>query len=197
MLRLALILVCISAPLLKAQQKCKPDARGVRKYNGKSCGSTTRFDDGHRGSCGCGPGGDTPFSWNLNELITAPSSQWWSNGASTTWCAVKCGTCIKLTPTGGYIPGKGRAPSNNSPHIFLVINNCPHNGNEEWCGIYGKPGTNHHNSHGYEMHFDLQNHAGQVNRIGWDNPEVVWEEVNCPSHFHNLYQQCECAKHGK
>ncbi|KAK7104281.1 endoglucanase-like [Littorina saxatilis] len=198
MLRLALILLCVSVPLLRAAQKCAPDSHGVRRYNGKPCASTTHYDDGHRGSCGCGPtSSDTPFSWNLNELVTAPSQKYFDLGGDRQWCGNSCGKCVKLTPTGGFVPNEGRAPHNNQGHVFMVTNDCPIQGNQEWCGISDRPGRNKHNSHGYEVHFDLQNRVGQATKLGWDNPEVVWEEVNCPSHFHNLWSQCECHSQGK
>ena len=42
---------------------------------------------------------------------------------------------------GGFVPGQGAAPPNNAPITFMVTNDCPINGNEYWCGIYGPPGS--------------------------------------------------------
>nr|BAD16600.1 RIC-1 [Lymnaea stagnalis] len=58
--------------------------------------------------------------------------------------------------------------------------------------------TDQANTHGYEVHFDLQNHNGQISsRLGWDNPEVTWEEVGCPADFVQKWHQCECFHNGK
>ena len=97
--------LCVRAvPLLKAEQKCHPDSKGVRRFNGRPCASTTRYDDGHRGSCGCGPAGsDTPYSWNLQKYVTAPSQKYFDRGGDSTWCGASCGRCVRLTPTGELI----------------------------------------------------------------------------------------------
>jgi len=198
LLCITLAMLCFTAPLVKAGQKCQADSHGVRRYNGHPCASTTHYDDGHRGACGCGPsGGDTPFDWNLSELVVAPNGKYFDNGGSKDWCGHNCGKCVELTPTGGFIDGQGQAPTSHSPHIFMVTNDCPANGNQYWCGQAGKPGTNHVSRNGYEVHFDLQNRQGQASHLGWDNPEVTWKEVNCPSHFQNLWNQCECHSQGK
>ncbi|KAK3799232.1 hypothetical protein RRG08_054359 [Elysia crispata] len=147
---IAFLLLLVSA---LAEQKCRKDSHGILRYQGKPCASTTRYDDGHRGACGCGP-----------------------------------------ASSGGFVPGKGRPPSNLNPKIFMVTNHCPIQENFEWCGQSGKPGSNQPNTHGYEVHFDLQNNRGQVsNGLGWDNPECTWERVACPSYLNNYYKQCECS----
>ena len=38
---------------------------------------------------------------------------------------------------GGFVPGQGAAPPNHAPRTFLVTNDCPVAGNEQWCGISG------------------------------------------------------------
>ncbi|XP_025105588.1 endoglucanase-like [Pomacea canaliculata] len=190
-------LLCLAVPLLEAAQLCQPDSRGVRRFNGKPCASTTRYVDGHKGACGCGQkGSDTPFPWNIQKHVTAPSERYFDGGGSSLWCGRNCGKCVKLTPTGGFVPGKGNAPPNHNPVVFQVTNACPINGNEEWCGISGAPGTGHVNSHGYEVHFDLQDQVGQVEALHWDNPEVTWEETSCPGDLQSNYQQCECHNSG-
>ena len=35
--------------------------------------------------------------------------------------------------------------------------------------------------YGYGAHFDLRNDDGQIDGLGWDNPEVYYEEVECTS----------------
>ncbi|KAK0068452.1 endoglucanase-like [Biomphalaria glabrata] len=180
-----------------ASPKCTKDAHGVYRFNGKPCASTTRYDDGHRGACGCGPANsDTPFAWNLADFVTAPNQKFFDDGGDSQWCGRNCGHCVKLTPTGGFVNGEGAAPHSLTPHIFMVTNDCPIQGNEEWCGQTGKPGTNHVNTKGYEVHFDLQNNKGQVsNQLGWNNPEVTWESVACPGDLVSKWHQCECFSH--
>ncbi|CAG5125683.1 unnamed protein product [Candidula unifasciata] len=186
-----LLFACVA--LASGAQKCTNQG-GILKYNGKPCASTTRYDDGHKGACGCGAANsDAPFAWNLQDLVTAPNQMIYDDGGQNTWCGRNCGKCVQLTPTGGFIPGLGNSPRDNNPHIFMITNDCPVQGNEEWCGQAGKPGTNHGNTHGYEAHFDLQNNKGQVgNGLGWDNPEVTWQYVDCPQDFKNKFNQCQC-----
>jgi len=192
----AAIIVLLAAPLLiEAGQRCQPDSHGVRRYNGRPCASTTRYNDGHRGSCGCGPrNSDTPFPWNMQEFVTAPSQKYFDRGGDATWCGRNCGKCVKLTPTGGYVDGQGGPPPDHNSRIFMVTNDCPIQGNEYWCGINGPPGSNQVSRNGYEVHFDLQNNHGQMQNIGWNNPEVTWEEVGCPGHLQNHYNECECPR---
>jgi len=199
MTRIAIVLlVCVAAPLVTANQLCQRDSHGVRRFHGRPCASTTRYNDGHRGSCGCGPpNSDTPFDWNMALYVTAPSQKYFDYGGDRTWCGAKCGRCVKLTPTGGFVDGNGGPPSNHAPIIFMVTNDCPIQGNEYWCGINGKPGTNQVSRNGYEVHFDLQNNRQQMQNRGWNNPEVTWEEVNCPGDYAHHYTQCECHAQGK
>ncbi|KAK7476240.1 hypothetical protein BaRGS_00032516, partial [Batillaria attramentaria] len=254
-----------SAASLRAEQKCHPDSHGVRHLNGKSCASTTRYNDGHRGACGCGPpASDNPFQWNVHDLTTAPNQKFFDSGGDSQWCGAKCGRCVKLTPTGGFVQGEGSAPPNHQSHIFLITNDCPIAENRHWCGQSKPPGqrtvyvilfitvyvilfitvnvilfitvyvilfitmyflltdkisrwaaqTNcdvphtrddklilhdpvppdSHNDAGYEVHFDLQNAHGQINSLHWNNPEVTWELVNCPSSLAQHWNECECHR---
>ncbi|XP_012946575.2 endoglucanase-like, partial [Aplysia californica] len=92
--------VTLPAACAVAEQKCHRNSQGVRVYNGKKCASTTRYNDGHRGSCGCGPSNsDTPFDWNLSKYVTAPNQMYYDNGGYSSWCGRNCGKCVKLTPT--------------------------------------------------------------------------------------------------
>lgn len=85
--------------------------------------------------------------------------------------------------------------------VFMVTNLCPNvYPNQNWCNQGTGPYGNGHNDYGYVAHFDLENGASQISRIGWNNPEVTWEIVGC--HGSNtptdgMYQQCQCAHHGK
>jgi len=190
--------VSILVAAVTAEQKCRPDSHGVRRFNGKPCASTTRYNDGHRGSCGCGPSNsDTPFHWNMASYVTAPSQKYFDNGGDSTWCGRNCGKCVRLTPTGGFVPGQGNTPSHRGSITFMVTNDCPIADNREWCGQNSKPGTNSVNTKGYEVHFDLQNNQNQMSALGWDNPEVTWEEVGCPGDLAGHWNQCECHNNGK
>jgi hypothetical protein len=68
-----------------------------------------------------------------------------------------------------------------------VTNLCPYAGNEAWCAYDV-------NSHGYEAHFDLMdyNMAGVVSSMGWNNPEVTYEEVDCAKNGYTDWE-CQCA----
>ncbi|CAL1547148.1 unnamed protein product [Lymnaea stagnalis] len=192
-MQLSLVVAISLLGAIQGAQKCVKDSHGILRHNGKPCASTTRYDDGNRGACGCGPpNSNTPFAWNLEDYVTAPNQKFFDDGGDKQWCGHNCGHCVKLTPTGGFVPGKGQAPHSLNAHIFMVTNDCPIVGNQEWCGQAGKPGTNHANSHVYVIHFDLQNHKSQIAALGWDNPEVTWESVACPAGRVAHWHQCEC-----
>jgi hypothetical protein len=98
------------------------------------------------------------------------------------WCGYGCGVCYELTPTGGYVPGQGSAPSNTEPVITMVTNMCPSEANTVWCTIP--------NQFGYTAHFDMMN--GEYKLPGWNNPEVYYKRVPCTGLQASLYTQCEC-----
>jgi len=88
------------------EQKC---TGWPRKYNGKSCASTTNYYDKHKGACGCGPAnGDSQFGWNHNSFVVA-ASQLYFDGGHKGWCGEHCGQCIKLTTTGIFIHWRNMA----------------------------------------------------------------------------------------
>ncbi len=65
-------------------------------------------------------------------------------------------------------------------YVFMITNDCPDEApNMEWCAQAGGPKRGHGNTHGYEVHFDLENFGQQITNIGWDNPEVTWEYSSC------------------
>jgi hypothetical protein len=74
--------------------------------------------------------------------------------------------------------------------IAKVTNLCPPDGNANWCSYDV-------NSYGYDAHFDLMdyNMNGLVTSMGWNNPEVTYEEVDCASNGY-LDWSCECASNG-
>nr|XP_011438398.2 endoglucanase-like [Crassostrea gigas] len=183
---------------VSCEQRCHGSPR---MYNGKRCASTTRYNDYHKGACGCGPAsGDSQFSWNHDHFVTAPNQMFFDEGNSG-WCGQRCGKCVKLTTTGGYVPGQGGPTPAGMSRVFMVTNLCPNvYPNQNWCNQGTGPNGNGHNDFGYVAHFDLENGASQISHLGWNNPEVTWEIVGC--HGSNtptdgMYQQCQCAHHGK
>jgi len=175
------IAVILSASLANADGVCT----GYPKmYNGKPCASTTRYWDGQMGACGCGTGNTNPFSWQWTKPTAAASAPIYGSG---TWCGSGCGKCFKLTPTaiGASAEGTG-APALDSL-VVKVTNLCPYAGNEAWCAYDV-------NSFGYEAHFDLMdyNMAGVVSSMGWNNPEVTYEEVDCAANGYTDWN-CQCA----
>jgi hypothetical protein len=175
------IAVILSTSLANADGVCT----GYPKmYNGKPCASTTRYWDGQMGACGCGTGNTNPFSWQWTKPTAAASAPIYGSG---TWCGSGCGKCFKLTPTAiGASPEGTGAPALDSL-VVKVTNLCPYAGNEAWCAYDV-------NSHGYEAHFDLMdyNMAGVVSSMGWNNPEVTYEEVDCAKNGYTDWE-CQCA----
>ncbi|KAL3874023.1 hypothetical protein ACJMK2_037092 [Sinanodonta woodiana] len=171
------------------------------------CASTTWYIDGHKGACGCGPAnGDSQFDWNHSGFVAAASQNVFDSNPSVKWCGHMCGKCIKLTTTGGFVPGQGSAIGAGQSHVFMVSNLCPNESpNLAWCNQDSHNG--YVNTHGYHAHFDLEDGAGQLRGIGWrdHNPEVTYEEVNCDqAHQQNsktpsnsMYHQCQCGHQGK
>jgi len=179
-LSLALAII-LSASLIEATGVCT----GYPKmYNGKPCASTTRYWDGQKGACGCGTSDTNPFSWQWTKPTAAASAPIFGSG---TWCGSGCGKCFKLTPTaiGASAEGTG-APALDSL-VVKVSNLCPYAGNEAWCAYDV-------NSFGYDAHFDLMDHnmAGLVSSMGWNNPEVTYEEVDCAANGY-VDWNCQCA----
>jgi len=178
----AALVVILSASLANAQT-------GVctgypLMYNGKPCASTTRYWDGQMGACGCGTGDTDPFSWQWTKPTAAASAPIYGSG---TWCGSGCGKCYQLTPTAiGASPLGTGAPS-LTPLVVKITNLCPYTGNEGWCAYDV-------NSYGYDAHFDLMdyNMAGLITSMGWNNPEVTYEEVDCATNGYTDWD-CECA----
>ncbi|XP_046337629.1 endoglucanase-like [Haliotis rufescens] len=193
-MKTAVSILLLFAASAWANQKCQLH-NGIRTYNGKHCASTTRYNDGHKGACGCGQN-DTPFPWNNNQYVAAANQKLFSNSGSS-WCGDSCGKCVKLTTTGGSIPGAGTGAHEGQSHVFMITNDCPDVApNLEWCAQKGAPGSGHGNTHGYEVHFDLENNGNQISKLGWDNPEVTWEWSSC--HGSNtptdqMWHTCECS----
>jgi len=149
------------------------------------CATTTRYWDGFKGACGCGTGEGTgvAFSWQSEILTAAGSDPLFGSGS---WCGAGCGRCYLVTPTGGYIEGQGKAPTDRQTRLVMVSNMCPSRDNVQWCT---SP-----NQYGYSAHFDMMdyNMNGIITQIGWDNPEVYFELVDCPDAQLSKWEQCQC-----
>jgi len=155
-----------------------------KTYNGLPCASTTRYWDGNTGACGCGTGNSDPFSWQYTKPTAAASAPIFG---SATWCGTGCGKCFRLTPTAIGASPLGSGATSTTPIVAKVTNLCPYSGNEEWCAYDV-------NSYGYDAHFDLMdyNMNGLVSSLGWNNPEVTYEEVDCASNGYTDWE-CQCA----
>jgi len=153
-------------------------------YNGKPCASTTRYWDGQMGACGCGTGNTDPFSWQWTKPTAAASAPIFGSG---TWCGSGCGKCYKLTPTAVGASAEGTGAPALTPLVVKVTNLCPYTGNEAWCAYDV-------NSFGYDAHFDLMdyNMNGLVSGMGWNNPEVTYEEVDCAANGYTDWN-CQCG----
>jgi hypothetical protein len=153
-------------------------------YNGKPCASTTRYWDGQKGACGCGTSDTNPFSWQWTKPTAAASAPIFGSG---TWCGSGCGKCFKLTPTAVGASAEGTGAPALTPLVVKVSNLCPYAGNEAWCAYDV-------NSFGYDAHFDLMdyNMNGLVSSMGWNNPEVTYEEVDCAANGYTDWN-CQCA----
>jgi len=158
-----------------------------KMFNGLPCASTTRYWDGQMGACGCGTGNTDPFSWQWTSLTAAGSPPIYGAG---TWCGSGCGKCYRLTPTAVGTSPDGTGATTTTSVIAKVTNLCPPDGNANWCSY-------DINSYGYDAHFDLMdyNMNGLVTSMGWNNPEVTYEEVDCASNGY-LDWGCECASNG-
>jgi len=176
------LVVILSASFANAQTSV---CTGYPKmYNGLPCASTTRYYDGQMGACGCGTGNTSPFSWQWTKPTAAASAPVFGSG---TWCGTGCGKCFRLTPTAVGVSPDGTGAPNLTPVVIKVTNLCPYTGNEQWCAYDV-------NSFGYEAHFDLMdyNMNGLISSMGWNNPEVTYEEVDCDTNGYADWS-CQCA----
>jgi len=157
-----------------------------KMYNGLPCASTTRYWDGQMGACGCGTGNSAPFAFQWEKLTAAGSAPIYGSG---TWCGSGCGKCYKLTPTavGATPQAASSGATSTKSYIAKVTNLCPYAGNEQWCAY-------DINTYGYDAHFDLMdyNMNGLVSQMGWNNPEVTYEEVDCVASGYTDWN-CGCA----
>jgi len=92
-----------------------------------------------------------------------------------------------LTPTAIGASPEGTGAPSLTPLVVKITNLCPYTGNEVWCAY-------DINSFGYEAHFDLMdyNMDGLISSMGWNNPEVTYQEVDCATNGY-VNWGCECA----
>ena len=174
------------------------------RHNGKLCASTTRYTDCTRAACGLGPLDDGPAdrcqkNWTFTSFTAAMNAKSLSQtDARQAWCPKdsKCGKCFRLCTTGGAINGKSSKAGECK--VFKITNRCGDGFDDNtpyWCSqkmsyaeCEAEPSkcvqSGNTNDHGYSAHFDLMDLNNQITELGWDNPEVTFEEVDC-SEFHH------------
>lgn len=125
------------------------------------------------------------------------------------WCPANCGQCYRLCSTGGTTTsGKPAAPGKCI--VVQVENRCGDGyhqpGEAQWCRqemswweCKNSPSAcsamNATNDYGYPAHFDLQDANLQITNMGWDNPEVTFEQVSCSQgDFGNWQQSYYCQQ---
>ncbi|KAH3821256.1 endoglucanase-like [Dreissena polymorpha] len=199
---LTVVLLCFGAWLTDANPLC---TGSPKMLNGKMCASTTRYADGNKGACGCGPSsGNNQFPWAKSAYL-ASANQALFDCDGKTWCGQACGKCVKLTTTGGFVSGQGAGTAAGQTKVFMIANLCPIppiGSNPNWCN---QVGTNGVNQYGYGWHFSLENGDNQITGMNWDNPEVTWEWTNCDlgnlqdarTPTYCMYRQCQCRDAGK
>ena len=141
------------------------------------CASTTRYNITTQGACGCGKN-STILPWVYQIYTAGASLQIFGN---STWCGMGCGQCFNVTPTGFSAQGKGT--TNIVTITILVTNLC----SSQLC-------VGPLNNYGYGAHFNLMdnNMAGKITDLGWDNPEVYFTMVDCPSSYSLNFKDCNC-----
>ncbi|TVY82287.1 Endoglucanase-5, partial [Lachnellula suecica] len=132
--------------------------------------STTRYYDGLKGACGCGPAtGSSMFSWQSNlgsGVYTAAVSQALYDSGGASWCGSGCGKCYKLTSTGNAACSScGAGGASGQSIIVMATNLCPNNGNAQWC-----PAVGGSNQYGYQYHFDIMSTSSSIPEVLGDNP---------------------------
>jgi len=156
-----------------------------RMLNGKPCASTTRYWDGNLGACGCGASSSAgAFPWVGAQYTAAASPPLFGPQSD---CGTGCGKCYQLTAT-GYSP-QGRGATSGQSIVIMITNLCPSGG--QWC-------ADNLNSFNYSAHFDLADNPASplISNLGWDNAEVVYEQVACNgvnnSPTTQEFDQCYC-----
>lgn len=185
-------------------------------FNGKPCASTSRYFDATKGPCGCsvppayaeGP----PDTWWSFTSFTAAFNCANNNPSNPTmsWCPSSCGKCYRLCTTGGAI-NSNRIANQGVCRVFKITNNCadgyPYRAGQtqrDWCSqniSFSECSKNplrcrakgYTNMFGYPAHFDLMDKHAQITGLGWDNPEVTFEQLDCKS-FAGPTWNCQCSQ---
>ena len=67
----AVVLLCYGLAFVAGQQKCsQSSATAPMMYNGKNCATTTNYNDGTMGACGCGVN-SASFEWQNVDYTAA------------------------------------------------------------------------------------------------------------------------------
>ena len=178
--------------------------------DGKLCASTTKYTDLTKGSCGCGTDPNPKAFWTKTKYTAALNAANLNPSDPTlSWCPSHCGQCFRLCNTGGTT--NGRSSGEGQCIIVQIENRCgdgykqyPYFCSQEmtyWdcasdsanCKSYDRA-TNYY---GYPAHFDLQDVNEQVTQMGWDNPEVTFEEVSCSLGDFGSWDNCCCPEYAE
>lgn len=186
-------------------------------FNGKPCASTTRYYDIVKGACGCSVPPyyrENPINtwWTFTQYTAALNCA--NNNPlnpSLSWCPLNCGQCYKLCTTGGNI-NNDILVKPNICKIFKITNNCadgypyePTKYQNDWCSQnisfleclnnpYKCQSKGYTNMYGYPAHFDLMDLHNQITNLGWDNPEVTFEQISCLNFIGPIWN-CQCNQY--
>eukprot|EP01105_Mastigella_eilhardi_P026665 TRINITY_DN7800_c0_g1_i1.p2 TRINITY_DN7800_c0_g1~~TRINITY_DN7800_c0_g1_i1.p2 ORF type:complete len:206 (+),score=51.89 TRINITY_DN7800_c0_g1_i1:81-620(+) len=158
------------------------------KYNGKACASTTHYTGGAETACGC------PSYWSVDKTKYTAAGSDALFGSGSAWCGSGCGKCYKLTPTCSTCSPDGKGAGNTNSITLMIADLCPSSSSSTWCPKKGST-----NKYGYGAHFDMWG-TGAYTSLGWDNPEVTYEEVSCGGTAPTTAQydsDCECASNAR
>lgn len=206
------IIICVSfCESSCAHQNTPTDSRCSGcppKKDGKLCASTTRYFDLTKGSCGCGTDPNSKSFWTKTKYTAAMNAANLNpSDPNLSWCPSHCGQCFRLCNTGGTT--NGRSNGEGQCIVVQVENRCGDGYKQYpyWCSqemTYWDCENNANscqsydratNYYGYPAHFDLQDVNGQISAMGWDNPEVTFENVPCSEGDFGSWGDCYCPKY--
>jgi len=181
------------------------------------CATTTWYNDMTKGACGCGSEPNPPDYWTKSGYTAAANAMTLGpESPLEAWCPHNCGLCFRLCHTGGSSNGAPSPEHAGECIVVQVENRCgdgygsPDDGGDwwpYWCGQLMSPWDclenpdkcktlGNTNNMGYPAHFDLQDANLQITEgLGWNNPEVTFEEVDCnEGNFPVWEEECYCPK---